>query len=59
LPSAALRLLKALRHTIAKCIVAVRSDSEDPFGSADSKVQNTCTVFENIVKIGKIRNLFF
>jgi hypothetical protein len=48
--SVALRLLKALKHTIVKYIVAIRSDSQDPFGSVDSKVQNTCVILENIVK---------
>ena len=53
MPNVALRFLKALRHTIFKFIVAIRSDSQDPFGSVDSKVQNTCTIFENIVKMAK------
>jgi hypothetical protein len=50
-PSAAFRLLRALRHKIVKFIVALRSDSQDPFRIVDSKVQNTCAIFENIVKL--------
>jgi hypothetical protein len=56
--SADLKLLKALRHIIVKCIVAIRSDSQNPFGSVDSKVQNICAVFENIVKLANKGNLF-
>jgi len=40
MPSAALRFLKALSCTIVKCIVAIRIDSQGPFESVDSKVQN-------------------
>jgi len=40
MPSAALRFLKALSCTIVKYIVAIRSDSQDPFESVDSNVQN-------------------
>jgi hypothetical protein len=49
-PSVILRLLNTLKHLIVKGIVAIRSDSQDPFGSVDSKVQNTCVILENIVK---------
>jgi len=38
LSSADLRLLKASRHNIVKCIVAIRRDSQEPFGRVDSKV---------------------